>query len=276
MPSRTYRTYSLEVWCSKFAKANAGSWDDVDSTVAWLRFVETATTRIAEFVRREAHSELIDELGSAFGWLCCFVERYQQKHPQEAFRITKPLSDVIWHKYPGVCYRCTHKFPSDQIASKGFLACVCLATPAVSQREKNSAARKLAIARKKKAPPTTLEGWAAMTSAIYGPNHRELSLAAICLHFLEEVGEVAKCLRQLREADPLVVTHHERKALIQDLEDEIADVFSWNMGVLNKLDQVLDSSREYYASANHIKLPSIVAPDVAYEALRHWRGRSIP
>jgi NTP pyrophosphatase (non-canonical NTP hydrolase) len=114
-----------------------------------------------------------------------------------------------------------------------------------------------------------------MTKAIYGPNHRELSLAAICLHFLEEVGEVAKCLRNLRETDPLA-SQRERRRRIRELEDEIADVFSWNMGILNKLDQVLEASREYYAKANRLRLPSIVASDVAYGALGNWYARSLP
>lgn len=265
---------SLDEWVDEFARANLGLWKDLDSASAWLRFVEHATTSIAELVRTEKHNELIEALGFAFGWLYCFIKFYSESRPKEHFRFLSPLSEMIWRKYPGVCYRCTHKFTKEELVKKDYLACVCLATPEPSDEEKQIRKECLELTRKNKHKPATIDEWADMIKAIYGPNHHELSLSAICLHFLEEVGEVAKGLRMLRKLTPIVETDVRQK--IVELEDEIADVFSWILGLLNKLDQILEKSREYYKSSAGVELSAIKASIVAINALQKWGEQTIP
>jgi NTP pyrophosphatase (non-canonical NTP hydrolase) len=272
---RNLKLLNLDEWVEMFARVKIGSWEDLDSASVWLRFVENATTSIAELVRREQHHELIKSLGYAFGWLCCFVKFYSKKHPKESFQFISPLSEMTWRKYPGVCYRCTHKFTKEEIGKKDYLACVCLATPQISVREKSLREKYLKSVRKTKHMPSTLDEWARMIRAIYGPNHRELGLSAICLHFLEEVGEVAKGLRALRELGPLE-DMKKRRAKIIELEEEIADVFSWILGLLNKLDQILENSREYYKTIVSANLPVIEVSAVAANAMENWKGQAIP
>jgi NTP pyrophosphatase (non-canonical NTP hydrolase) len=270
--ANSYENFTLEDWSSKFTEANRASWEGVPSVYAWLQIVEMATS-IAELVRLENYSALIDALGDAFGWLCCFAGQYHNLKKGEAFYFTSTLPEMIWHKYPGVCYRCTHKFSEDEIRSSRYLPCVCLATPNISEEENNLATLRKQQARDLKPRPAKLDEWTQMTREIYGPNHREHSLASICLHFLEEVGEVAKGLRNLYEIQPLC-DQAIKLIAISDMQDEIADVFSWTMGLLNKIDQILEASRSFYLSQNIANLPRLNVSSVALAALSRWKPRA--
>lgn len=270
-----YEAMSLEDWCEIFTNKTSDVWDSIDSANAWLRFVETANTRIAELVRLGSHSELVEALGDAFGWLCCFSGRYGEGIPGESFRFIRTLPRMIWNKYPGVCYRCTHKFSEEEINGIDYIACVCLSTPVISLPQKKIAKENKLIAKEKKTSPTTLDEWTKMTKDIYGPNHSQLSLPSICLHFLEEVGEVAEGLRELRDLDQLA-SAEEKKIFIYNLQDEIADVFSWIMGLLNKIDQIFEMGRDYYKIHGIADPPPITASSVAARALENWNGDKVP
>lgn len=265
---------TLEEWSNEFFGANPGSWDDLDSAQAWLRFVEIAAS-IAEGVRTEEYAETVIELGKAFGWLCSFVKVYSRKHPKESFSLfLDDLSEMVWRKYPGTCYRCTHELDYNKIIGTDYLACVCLAVPKVPEDKIQLREFHLKEARKKPRP-STLDDWANMIKKIYGPNHYQLSLPAIALHFLEEVGEVAKALRELHElcAKPDAKLMGER---IMKLQDEIADVFSWILGLLNKLDQAFAKSREYYDPSGELGLRAVKASTVAADALNRWGSEVVP
>ena len=77
------------------------------------------------------------------------------------------MPEMIWNKYPGVCYRCTHKFSKAEIASESYLACVCLATPDISTAQKELGKENLELARKRKYKPKTLDEWTEMKSEHY-------------------------------------------------------------------------------------------------------------
>ena len=49
--------------------------------------------------------------------------------------------------------------------------------------------------------PQTLDGLVNMFSRIYRGAHYDIPLEVIALHFLEEVGEVAAAIRDLRETE---------------------------------------------------------------------------
>lgn len=271
MIQRKYKNFALNKWVDEFANENSGNWQDIDSANAWLRLVERSSD-IAELVRTEDHNELIDALGYTFGWLCCFVKYYSIHKPGESLKFSSSLSDMMWRKYPGVCYYCTHKFGEGDLAKEGYNACVCLAIHKVTKGEKDIRKRRLQFARRNKRKPITFDQWQKMIKVIYGPNHKHLSLSAICLHFIEEIGEVAESLRNLRV--PYSASEHKKKIL--SLENEIADVFSWILGLLNKLDQILEKSRRYYRSKVKGVLLPIEASEVAFKALKNWRKKNIP
>ena len=265
---------TLDEWADRFATLNPGSWEGLGSARAWLRFVEQAAA-IAEDVRLDSYSDLIRRLGEGFGWLCCFARFYSQQQPQEAFQFQSSLSDMVWRKYPGVCYRCTHDFTTEQVESEGYLACRCLSIPNVSEGEKAVRAARLEVARTRKLRPNSPDNWAKMIGAVYGPNHRQLSLSALCLHFFEEVGEVAEGLRDLEAIGPMADSA-ERRGKIHALEDEIADVFSWIFGMLNKVEQILLQGQGYYRTAARLELPRIETTDLLARTLDQWEAKEVP
>lgn len=266
---------TLEEWSNEFIGANPGSWDDLDSAQAWLRFVEIAAF-IAEQVRTEEYAEMVAGLGRALGWLCSFVKVYSEKHPKEWFPLfAESLSEMVWKKYPGTCYRCTHELSHDDIVDTKYLPCVCLAVPQVPDDKKPLREFHLKTARAEKPRPSGLDQWANMIKDVYGPNHRQLSLSAITLHFLEEVGEVAESLRKLRELGAKPDEEGKRERIVK-LQNEVADVFSWILGLLNKLDQAFEKSREYYDPLLAVSLPALKASTVATDALSRWKSEVVP
>lgn len=267
---------TLQEWSNEFFGANPGSWDDLDSAQAWLRFVEIAGF-IAERVRTEEYAEMVAGLGKALGWLCSFVKVYTAKHLKERFPLfSESLAEMIWRKYPGTCYRCTHELDHDDVLdTTRYLACICLAVPEVPEHKKALRQHYLETARANKPRPSGLDEWANMIKDVYGPNHRQLSLSAIALHFLEEVGEVAENLRKLRQLGPKPDEERKREGIMK-LQEEIADVFSWILGLLNKLDQIFEKSREYYDPSLAVGLPALKASTVAADALNRWKSEVVP
>jgi len=266
---------TLEEWCSEFYDANPRLWDDLDSARAWLRFVEIAAF-IAERVRTEEYAEMVVGLGRAMGWLFSFVKVYTEKHPKECSPLfSESLSEMTWKKYPGTCYRCTHELRHDDIVNTRYLPCICLAVPEVSEDKKRLREFHLETARARKPRASGLDQWANMIKDIYGPNHRQLSLSSIALHFLEEVGEVAETIRNLRQLGPSPDEKSKREKIMK-LQDEIADVFSWILGLLNKLDQSFEKSRDYYDPLLEVGLPALKASSIAADALSKWKREAVP
>lgn len=254
----------LDQWVEEFSCRNPAWWTwrpgSRDPSQAWLGFVENATSRIAEFVRREEHAKTLEALGKAFGWLCCFVSYC---HTQPTVRLAKPLSVIVWDKYPGVCYSCAFKFKKRDLVRQGYLPCVCLSAPSRTDAQKRRALQNRNIARDHKNKPNSVDEWAKMIRDIYGGAHKELSLSALCLHFLEEVGEVSKALHGI-EVLTFPKQLGELPKKITELEEEVADVFSWIFGLLNKLDQTLEKARAYYRRA---KLLPVSATELFQQAL---------
>lgn len=104
---------------------------------------------------------------------------------------------------------------------------------------------RIARARTENIPPT-LDDFTTMFSNIYKGAHYALPIDAIAFHFMEEVGEVSTCIRRLREREkgrPL--SEEEVNRLKNNLENEIADVISWIMSLLSKLDYMLGAGITY-------------------------------
>lgn len=258
MTAQDLGSLSLDECATRFHEENRDFAKSMESTDAWLRYVENATTQVAEFVRRDMHDMTLRALGKAFGLLCCFVEEYRQIKSKEKIRFERPLSQIVWNKYPALCYACCFKYTGQQIIKREHLECICLGAPSATEKEKDLARdNRTFAARNKKNVPKTVDEWGLLIKEIYGGTHKEMSLTAICLHFLEEVGEVAEAKREVEEG----------KATMEELEEEIADVFSWIFGLINKIDQLLEPARRYYAHLQ--KLPELRASDIMNEALQH-------
>lgn len=218
----------------------------------WLWFVGYIASPISESVRLEDFAKTVELIGEALKWLCCFVQKYSAVVPGEKVCIRKPLSNLVWDKYTGMCYACSHLYTEKQVKSKRYLPCICSTIKAQIERrekffsektkERNRLRRQMAK-QGRKPKPSTLDQWAQMIKTVYGPAHFDMQLSAICLHFIEEVGEVSRAIRKVEEAD---VKGREWKICMSQLEEELADVFSWIFGLFNKVNQYIGKAKSYY------------------------------
>jgi len=255
-----FETMSLDEWEKHFYERGSEQLGGLTPSSIWLRSVENAGTRVAEFIRREEYQEAVESLGEALGLLCCFVRKYREGHELST------LSDIAWNKYPGMCYACADKIPENEVKQKDYVSCICLGMQGKPKAKKKSK-ENLERAQKMKKKPRTLDEWSGMIKAIYKEAHSVLPISGLCLHFIEEIGEVT---RELYEYDALEKRNTvEKKVLakkIKKLEGEIADTFSWIFGLVNKIDQLFEKARDYYAK--DVKLCPLKASEIARDALR--------
>ena len=255
-----YWNWPLDKWVDVFYREARKRLEGRSPSDVWLRFVENAGVRIAEFIRKEEHAKAIESVGEAFGWLCCIIGYWSKQRSREGFKILNKLSDIVWHKYPGMCYACADEILEPEVRKEDYyVPCRCLGMRGKT-RDKAKAEQNLNLARKKKEKPITLDNWARMIQKIYENAHYELPISSICLHFLEEVGEVAGALIELED-----IKEASNKR-IRKLEDEIADVFSWIFGLINKIDQTFSTARDYYKD-RQIELPPLKASETVARVL---------
>ena len=208
----------------------------------WLFMMEDAAS-FAEAIRLDNFGDAQKRIARVFGWVCSFVSRCRSEEfarTGSAFYLTNSLSLIVWNKYPNVCSTCAQE------------RCVCsvmrseIEEMSRSERQKHKAkmATTLGAARMRKGRPHTLDGMTRMLGRIYKGAHFNLPIEAIVLHFVEEVGEVASCIRKIRENAGRRNIGEIHK-LRSNLEEEIADVISWTASAVLKLDYILGASRWY-------------------------------
>jgi NTP pyrophosphatase (non-canonical NTP hydrolase) len=232
-------TYSIDQWEAEFAEI----YGDVDQkrrpVEIWLLLVEDSS-RVAEGIRKEKYAEAISALAHVFCWTCSFIWRC--RHDSDlGIEIKNPTSNILWNKYPGKCCLC------------GNSICSCSVNrwenEELSEREKREKLKRLEadLRRSRRAikkKPPSLDGFTDMLRRIYRGAHYSLPIEAIAFHFMEEVGEVSTCIRKLKEREPNLSRNKSDK-LIKELEDELADVLSWIMSLIAKLDFILGAGRVY-------------------------------
>ena len=255
----------LDEWAEIFYKKGRKQLKEFSPSDVWLRFVENAGTRIAEFIRDEEYMKSVESLGEAFGWLCCFVKKFSERYE------ILSLSKIVWDKYPGMCYACADKIPENEVVKEDYVSCICLGMKG-KPTNKQKSERRLEDARKKKKKPESLDDWAGMIKSIYKEAHSILPISAICLHFIEEVGEVTRELYGYDELEKHEATEEELKEKIKKLEREIADAFSWIFGLINKIDQLFEKARSYYEKK--VKLHPLKASEIAIETLKTFPKRT--
>jgi len=254
-----FEKLTLDEWEKNFYEKGSKQLGKLTFYHVWLRSVENAGTRVAEFIRREEYMEAIKSLGDAFGLLCYFVRKFREHHK------ILPLSGIAWDKYPGMCYGCADKIPEHEAKGEDYCACICLGMQGKPDSKEKSEKR-LEFARKKKKKPKTMDEWSGMIKSIYKGAHSVLPISAICLHFIEEIGEVTRELYEYGELEERQAPEPELERKIKNLEGEIADTFSWIFGLMNKIDQFFDKARDYYEKK--AKLPPLKTSEIAKEALK--------
>lgn len=97
-------TYSIDEWEQEFAEIYGNVDLQRKPSEMWLLLVEDSS-KFAEFIRREKYAEALTALAHVFCWTCCFVWRCRSENDL-GIRIRKPLSKIIWDKYPARCCLC--------------------------------------------------------------------------------------------------------------------------------------------------------------------------
>jgi len=252
---------TLDDWEGIFYEKGSKQLSELTHSQVWLRSVENAGTRVAEFIRREEYMKAIESLGDAFGLLCYFVKKFREHHK------IRSLSQIAWDKYPGMCYACADKVSKNEVTKDGYMPCICLGMQG-KPHDKQESEKRLEQARKKKKKPKTLDEWSDMIKSIYRGAHSVLLISAPCLHFIEEIGEVTKELYEFDELGKRAAEGRELEEKTKKLEEEIADTFSWILGIMNKIDQLFEKARDYYEK--HAKLHPLKPSEIARNALKDF------
>lgn len=252
---------TLDEWEKIFYEKGSKQLGELTPFQVWLRSVENAGTRVAEFIRKEEYMKATESLGNAFGLLCYFVKKFRESHK------IRSLSEISWYKYPGMCYACADKVSKSEVTEEEYVSCICLGMQGKPD-DKQKSEKRLKQARKKKKKPRTLDEWSDMIKSIYKGAHSVSPISAICLHFIEEIGEVTRELYEFCELKKRGAEKRELEEKIKKLEEEIADTFSWIFGLMNKIDQLFEKARDYYKEK--AKLHPLKASEIAKNALKDF------
>jgi NTP pyrophosphatase (non-canonical NTP hydrolase) len=218
---------------------------------------------VAEEIRKrpfmEANDEkLHQEIADLALWLFTMIVKLNgplgipiesnEAAPQDwVVRISVNASDLMWNRYPGVCAWCfcaTHPDSSAKSDERDMCQpCSCEALQ-TALRKKDSTELRLRAKRTRKLAvehatrrPQSLDGWQDMIGAIYCGASRPRPLQEVTLHLLEEMGDVSDCLIRMYsylEKDLLGI-EEEIFARQARLEDELADVLSWLLELVERL-----------------------------------------
>jgi NTP pyrophosphatase (non-canonical NTP hydrolase) len=211
-----------------------------------------------------------------FCWYCCFIAKYTIVKVDNDENVTggylldsftsenHNVSRWVLNKYPFACPACGEDVcacPSfrDEVESRseGASGGETLIIPRWYVRGKAlKKAKWKALSETERHPRLSeLEN---MFRTMYAGSHHDLSLAAVCFHLLEEVGEVGEKLLDIESMSKISVgdiDEEKRKTVINDLNKELkaelADVFSWICAVVDKLNVIFHSSFPHLQCTNN-------------------------
>ncbi len=235
----------------------------------WMEVVGRATV-VCEAVRKLEWDTVIDELATLVMWWFAFVgcvnDLDERSGDDVIFRIPSCAGDILWKKYPQVCPACVTTFVQDnpsctaeQVMDSLGITCTCLSRKRFVE-ERSEKAKQLAKRLVKEISqlrynnkPLTLVDFEKLFVTIYHPVIYALTPEEIAFHLLEEVGEVSNALVNATIHREFITTSRqvpfnlqkflkEAREKATDIEAELADVFSWSVGLLEKAKQVLSSA----------------------------------
>jgi hypothetical protein len=95
--------------------------------------------------------------------------------------------------------------------------------------------------------PITTDDWVNMFDNIYGSIVYNSTIEQIAFHFQEEIGEVTRIITKYDEIKirDFTTFNKVKNSLDKELQDEIADVFSWVISLLLKL-RYIESNLQHY------------------------------
>jgi len=203
---------------------------------SWLQFVQHAGA-LSEAIHWEDYGECLDQIARIFCSLCSFIARCRVAPDGSPEKINRLLSEIVFRKYPNQCPACLQK------------QCVCPLRTYTLRPSDSSLARHTVEGlfpqqlHSSEEKPVTPDEFLEMFRRIYGGAHSELRIQDAALRFFEEVGEVANAIRVL-EGSPGT----SKRVAGENLQLEIADVFSWICILLLKIRPHLESVLGYLST----------------------------
>ena len=100
------RDWTLDIWADEIWRLY-GHHDAKRSVILmWLSVVEYSS-KIAEDIRRDGFSDLLNHLTHAFIWIASFVAKCNHDSGVDPiFKYTDTFADMVAFKFPGVCGLC--------------------------------------------------------------------------------------------------------------------------------------------------------------------------
>ena len=153
--------------------------------------------RCFQLINRKRDSEIEELLPSMFKWFCLLYSKNEKK--------TINVSDLLWNKFPDLCPYCKKE------------TCQC----GIGKEQLDVIGIKKIADDSRKHKPQTLTEWQELFQRIY-PRGADSSFHINVMHLAEELAELSEAYRKkyIKKDIPCV-------------EMELADVFSWIMGLAN-------------------------------------------
>lgn len=162
------------------------------------RLLESIAT-CSQYVNKSNERGVADNLPKVFAWYCSLVFKSN---------LNDSISEAIWRKFPNCCPYC--------------LSPRCTCSHGKKSLEDN-ASRLEEKAKDKDNKPLTLDNWQKMFATIYPRDPQGYDQRSNFAHLIEELGETSEAYR---------ISYFHPSAL----GSELADVFTWIIGMANLLD----------------------------------------
>ncbi len=237
----SYRVAQLQDWEDEFWFLYR-EWDIKRSpTEIWMRAVEDSS-RVGRYIRENKLLDAFRASAHVFCWIASFVNRLRHNGGETEdeslsshFGSEFPsLGEILWEKFPHICSTCLNPICQCPIQAEKYD--VSTVVKALEKHKKETFCR-----------PRTITDWDRMFSQIYGRAHKHFTLEEIGFHWLEEIGETAKALRELLECKEVGDILAKRRDVIW----EIADTVSWNFSLVSKVaslaESLVDVEKEYFS-----------------------------
>lgn len=244
----------------------------------WLRVVQHGS-QLGELVRRQRYQGAQAQLGRLAIWMLSFAAKglSQRRGIDGLFRLEAPLSRILWDKYPNACSACYTRrvalAKEPELWEGETQECNCILTLAETEDRGVILTPEQKTEAKMHRRDYAQLHWADSDYGVLSLKELEdrfalmfrrntfaMDLETLAFHFLEEVGEVAEALTDLYTYVNVAESSlgEEWQARRFELEEELADSFSWLFAISSKfrdIFQVFDS----YTENTHIAQDMYIA-----------------
>ena len=250
---------------------------------------------IAEAIRKSAPpAKLFKEIADCTLWLLTAIHRLSRRitkpdgqdsgPPETLIRIQSGCSDLVWHRYPAVCHACYQRRTEGSREKENattFVPCDCStqhSDASYTKDMKDLKRRVLASLRELSEErldrkPKSIDEWQKMFGELFCSDIDRLSLADLVLHLMEELGEASDAMIRTYSyrgegKDKDFVRGEPRQRQLR-LEAQLADVFSRLFAIVEKINRVASTDREFQSEL--FKNSSLALDPIRLSAILWYR-----